>query len=108
MLKVEPVDSAIERSITTMIEWGDKNSTTYSNYFKDINLNRAVHDIKNGRVSCWVLLNCKSGKELLANLSDEQLDMLSPVLDMTFWLRKFKDRTDDAQLAKEVCKETGI
>ena len=108
MLKVEPVEAAVQRTIATMIEWGDANSANYTHYFNYVNLNRAVHDIKNGKISCWVMLNCRSGKEMLSKLSDEQLDMIAPALDMPHWVRRFKETPADVALVKEICKETGI
>lgn len=108
MLKVEPVEAAVQRTIATMIEWGEGNSAEYTHYFNYVNLNRAVHDIKNGKISCWVMLNCRSGKEMLSKFSDEQLDMVAPALDMPHWVRRFKDTPADVALVKEICKETGI
>lgn len=108
MLKTEPVDAAVQRTIETMIEWSYREKAQYSHYFNYVNINRAVHDIKNGSISCWVLLNCKSGKKMLDNFSDEQLDMIAPALDMPFWIKKFKDSPADVAFVKEVCKETGI
>lgn len=108
MLKVEPVESAVQRSIASMIEWGELNSAEYQHYFKYVNLNRSVHDIKDGRISCWVLLNCKSGKELLNNLSDEQIEIITPALDMVYWVKKFKEKPEDVELVREICKEAGI
>lgn len=108
MLKSEPVESAIQRTLTTMMEWAERENANYAHYFNYVNLNRAVHDIKNGKVSCWLLLNCVSGKDMLAKFSDEQLDLVSPMIDMPFWIKKIKENPADVALVKEVCKETGI
>lgn len=108
MLKTEPVDAAVQRSIETMIEWSTREKAAFAHYFNYVNINRAVHDIRNGNISCWVLLNCKSGKTMLNNFSDEQLDMIAPALDMPFWVKKFKESPADVAFVKEVCKETGI
>ena len=108
ILKVEPVESATQRSIETMIEWSYREKSQFSHYFNYVSPNRAVHDIKNGAISCWILLNCKSGKKMLDSLSDEQLDMISPALEMPFWIKKFRDNPADVAFVKEVCKESGI
>lgn len=108
MLKNEPVDAAVQRSITTMIEWGERENAQFSHYFNYVNLNRAVHDIKNGRISCWLMLNCKSGKDMLSKFTDHQLDLVAPALDMPYWVRRFKDTPADVAFVKELCKETGI
>lgn len=108
MLKVEPADAAIQRSLSTMIEWGEREGAHFPHYFSYVNLNRAVHDIKNGKISCWLMLNCKSGKDMLSKLSDEQLELVAPALDMPYWVKKFKETPADVAFVKEVCKETGI
>lgn len=108
MLKVEPVEAAVQRSIATMLEWADENKADYTHYFNYVNLNRAVHHIKNGNISCWLMLNCKNGKDMLNKLSDEQLEMIAPAFDLSHWLKKFKDNPSDVLLVKEICKETGI
>jgi hypothetical protein len=108
MLKVEPVEAAVQRSLATMMEWADANNAPYSHYFNYVNLNRAVHHIKNGNVSCWLMLNSKSGKEMLSKFSDEQLNIIAPAFDLPYWVKKFKDNPADVSLVKEICKETGI
>lgn len=107
-LKTEPVEAAVQRSIATMMEWADQNSASYTHYFNYVNLNRAVHDIKNGKISCWLMLNSKSGHDMLNKFSDEQLDMISPALDMPYWVKRFKETPADVALVKEICRETGI
>lgn len=108
LIKQEPADGAIQRTIQTMIEWGEKNSSPWEHYFKYVNLNRATHDIKEGRVSPWVLLNVKGGKELLKNLNDEQLTIVGPIIDPHHWSRKFKSLPADVELVKDVVREAKI
>ena len=108
MLKVEPVESAVQRTVQTMMEWGDENNANFAHYFDYVSLNRAVHDIVNGKISSWVILNSKSGKEMISKMNDEQLSMISPVFDIKFWLKKFKEHPADVALVVEICKETGI
>lgn len=108
MLKSEPVESAVQRSIQTMMEWGDISQAEFNHYFNYVNLNRAVHDIRNGKISPWLLLNCRGGKELLNKFNNDQLDMIAPAFDLPFWLKKFKAVPADVALVKEICKEAGI
>jgi len=108
MLKIEPVESAVQRTITTMMEWGDTSGAQWQHYFRYANLNRAVHDIRNGKLSAWIVLNCSTGKEMLQNMNDDQLELIQPALDIPFWIKKFKAKPADAELVKEICKESGI
>lgn len=108
MLKIEPVENAVQRTLTTMLEWADANNAVWSHYFRYVNSNRLVQHIKDGKVSAWVALNCTTGKAALESMNDEQLEMIQPALDIPHWLREFKKRPDDVEFVKEVCKESGI
>jgi hypothetical protein len=108
MIKVEPVESAVQRTVQTMMEWGDTSGAQFNHYFNYVNLNRAVHDIRNGKISPWVMLNCASGKKMLNNFNDEQLDLIAPAFDLPYWLRKFKEVPADVAMVSEICKEAGI
>jgi hypothetical protein len=108
MIKTEPVESAVQRSLQTMMEWGDVSQAQFNHYFNYVNLNKAVHDIRNGKISPWVILNCHTGKGMLNKFNDDQLDMIAPAFDLPFWLKKFKSVPADVALVKEICKEAGI
>jgi uroporphyrinogen-III decarboxylase len=108
MLKVEPVESAVQRTLQTMMEWSDEHNANFAHYFDYVSLNKAVHDMLNGRISPWVILNCTSGKTMVSKMSDEQLSMITPVFDVKFWLKKFKEAPADVLMIQELCNETGI
>ena len=108
IIKTEPVESAVQRSLQTMMEWADEHKAEFSHYFNYVSLNKAVHDIRNGHISPWVILNTTAGQTLVRNMSDEQLDMIAPAFDVPFWLRKFKEVPADVALVKEICNEVGI
>lgn len=108
MLKVEPVEAAVQRSLQTMMDWADENQAEFNHYFNYVSLNRAVHDILNGKISPWLILNSPSGKDMIKKMTDEQLNMISPVFDVKFWLKRFKENPADISLVKEICKETNI
>jgi len=108
LIKKEPADGAIQRTIKNMMDWADANSAQWEHYFQYVNLNRATHDIKEGLISPWILLNSKSGKELLKRMNDEQLEIVSPMIDPQFWVRRFKSLPADTELVKDVIKEAKI
>lgn len=108
LIKKEPADGAIQRTIKTMMDWAESNSATWEHYFAYVNLNRAAHDIKEGLISPWILLNTKAGKEMLQRMNDEQLEIVGPVIDPQFWVRRFKALPADIELVKDVIKEAKI
>lgn len=108
MLKIEPVENAVQRTLTTMLEWADTNNAVWAHYFRYVNGNRLVQHIKDGKVSPWVILNCGTGKAALGALNDDQLEIIQSALDIPHWRREFKSRAADVDFVKEVCKESGI
>ena len=108
MLKTEPVEAAVQRTLQTMMEWGDEHSAPFNHYFLYATLNRAVNDIVNGKISCWVILNCEDGKAMVRNMSDDQLNMIAPALDVPYWRKRFKELPADVALVKEICNEVGL
>jgi len=108
LIKIEPADGAIQRTVKTMMDWGDSNNAPWEHYFQYVNLNRATHDIKEGLISPWMVLNSKSGKEMLKRMNDEQLDIVGPIIDPNYWSRRFKSLPADVELVKDVIKEAKI
>jgi hypothetical protein len=107
-IKTEPVESAVQRTIQNMMEWGDEHKAQFEHYFNYVSLNKAVHDIRNGNISPWVILNTNTGKKMIQTMSDEQLDMIAPAFDVPYWLKRFKEVPADVALVKEICEEAGI
>lgn len=107
-LKTEPVESAVQRSLDTMMKWADEYDANFAHYFIYVSLNKAVHDILNGHISCWLILNSKTGKEMIQKMNDEQLSMIAPAFDVKFWLKKFKEHPADTALVLEICEEIGL
>ena len=108
MLQVEPIEAAIQRSLETMIEWGDRAKTDYTQYFKKVPANTAVNDICNGRISAWILLSSSDSKKMLEGFNDDQLNLISPTLDMRFWVKRFKDNPADVAFVYNMCTELRI
>lgn len=107
-IKTEPVESAVQRTIQNMMEWADEHKAQFEHYFNYVSLNKAVHDIRNGNISPWVILNTNTGKKMIQTMSDEQLDMIAPAFDVPYWLKRFKEVPADVALVKEICEEAGI
>ncbi len=108
LVKTESVETALERSIKHMMDWAEKNQAQWNHYFLYVSISRAVFDVKDGKVSPWLLLNSKNGKELLRKFNDEQLQAISTIMDLPYWLNKFKKLPADVELVKQVVKESSI
>ena len=108
LIKKEGVETALERSVMTMIDWAEENNSSWNHYFNYISPSRAVWHIRDGKISPWLLLNCKSGKDMLGKLNDEQLGLIYNILDPKHWSIRFKRQTHDLQLVKDVVKESSL
>ena len=108
LIKKEGVETALERSVNTMVEWAKENNSVWNHYFNYVSLNRAVWHIKDGKISPWLVLNCKSGKEMLGKFNDEQLGLIYNIMDPQHWAVRFKRQTNDVQLVKDVAKESNL
>ena len=104
----EDVTTALERSITHMMEWAEDKTSPWNHYFYYVSLNRAVWDIKDGKVSPWLILNSKAGKEMLSKFNDEQLELVYHVINPEHWALRFKRHPSDVELVKEVVKESNL
>lgn len=91
LLKIEPADGAIQRTIKTMMDWADDNEATWNHYFSYCNLNRATHDIKEGKISPWLLLQSKTGKKMLKTMNDEQLSIIGDIISPQHWKADLKN-----------------
>jgi hypothetical protein len=108
LIRSEGVETALERSIIHMQNWAEDNNAQWNHYFNYVSLNRATFDIKDGKVSPWLILNCASGKDMLKKLSDEQLTGIGNIIDLPFWLNKFKKLPADVVLVRQVAKESNL
>ena len=108
LIRSEGVETALERSIIHMQNWAEDNNAQWNHYFNYVSLNRATFDIKDGKVSPWIILNCASGKDMLKKLSDEQLTGIGNIIDLPFWLNKFKKMPADVALVRQVSKESNL
>lgn len=108
LIKSESVESACERSVQTMVEWGSKNTAQWNHYFLYANSNKITYDVRDGKISPWVLLNSDNGIAALKKMIDEQLDTIAPMIDPDFWGKQFRNNREDVDFAKKLIKEANI
>lgn len=104
----EDMEVAVRRSIDTMMDWGQEKEVPWNDYFRYASLNRSVRDIKDGKISPWLVLNCKTGKEMLGKFNDEQLGMIYQIVNPSHWALRFKRRQADLDSLKIVVKESNL
>ena len=108
LIHSEPADGAIQRTIKTMMDWADSNNAQWEHYFQYANLNRTTHDIKEGKISPWLIFHTKSGKDMLQRMNDEQLEIISNIIDPVTWKKRFRQKPADTELVKDIVREAKI
>jgi hypothetical protein len=108
LLKTETVETALTRSINHMISWSEKSKEDWTEYFHKVSIPRFTYDVKDGKISPWILLNAPSGKALLNKLNDEQFTMIATAINPEFWIYKFNHLPADLELARQVIKESKL
>jgi len=107
-VKKEPGMRALERTITYFATWAEENDTDFNEYFRTVSTPRAVHDIRSAKVSPWVLHLSESGVELLGRLSNEQVEMIKPLIDTHFWVRVFTKSKEETDEVEAMCIQAGL
>lgn len=108
LIHTESVETALERSVNHMSNWAETNNSVWNHYFNYVSTNRAVYDIKDGKVSPWLILNSKSGKKMLDQFRDDQLSAISNIIAPQVWVQKFKKQKFDLELVKQIIKESDL
>jgi len=107
-VKKEPGMRALERTIKYFATWAEENDTDFNEYFRTVSTPRAVHDIRSAKVSPWVLHLSESGVELLGRMSNEQIEMIKPLIDTHFWVRVFMKSKEETDEVEAMCVQAGL
>ena len=108
-LRVEQASDALERSLIEMQRYVDEvDGLQFVDYFRYGNDNRICFHISNGRVSPWIVFNCKSGIEFLERLNEEQVATILSWIEPDYWQRKFVDYMADKEWTSMILEEAGL
>lgn len=108
ILSKEGVEAAVERTFLTMQEWADKFSVSFDQYFYHAGTNRIVHDITRGKISPWVLYGTETGRDVLAAISEEQLNYIMKYIEPNIWGNKVRTEKDNTEFVRDACEQAGI
>ena len=106
--KGERAEYALERSVKFMQRWSEKEKTNWHDFFREVNLNIFTYWIRTGRISPWAIFNCRSGTEVLARLSDEQMGLVADALDPKIWSTRFEVSPDETRFVQNILTEAGL
>lgn len=108
LVKKEPAGSAIERTITEIMGWCEKNNVEFTKFFSSISANEAAYLIRTGRISPWVLYLAAGGDSLMSRFNEDHEKMIGSIIDPGQWMQKFKKDTEEVEYIKELLVQAGL
>jgi hypothetical protein len=106
-LSVEQMEDALARAIEYSITWAEEKNAAPQDFLRYGNTNIILHAITSGRVSAWVLYSCESGQQFLADLNEEQRNLIWPYIDVDVWTKKLREDLANRIAAQELLKKAG-
>lgn len=107
LIRKEPPEAAVERSITEIMEWTTTNNTSFNTFFTQISANEAAHLIRTGKISPWVLYLCETGGNLMERFNEDHAKIIGDIIEPGFWKKRFKDN-DDVEYISSVLDASGL
>jgi hypothetical protein len=108
LTKKETPDIAFERSLILMNGWSMETGEPWFDFFRKVNTNQAIHWIKSGRLSPWVLYNTNKSADLFERCNAEQLNIIATYAPIGPWKIKFNNNKTDCLFIRESLKNSEI
>jgi hypothetical protein len=106
-LPQESVSQAISRGLAWAQDWADHNQAPAQHCLRYGNTNMICYAVTAGRMSPWLIYNCDSGQEFLANLGNHELSMIWPYIDSDRWQQRFREYPADQALCQQRLAQEG-
>jgi len=108
LIPKESFDEALERTLKEMQVWADESGHHLSDFFRKNTASQVCSLITEGRISPWVLFNCKSGHEFLEQLHTVQLNVLIQYLNPDTWTTRFHKYAEEVTMLKSILKDSNL
>lgn len=108
LVKREPLQNALERAIETMTKWGEISGKSWNEYFVEASKSTILYDIKDGKISPWIVFNSEKAKQRLTTFSDSELEDLDKILNVNHWYRVFSTKKTDLEFVKTIIEGSNI
>jgi len=106
-LKTENILDALQRGLRYGIRWSNRNNRDIVQLFNEGKQNEICNAIKDGKISPWILYNCKSGIDFIEGLGSYQRDYIWETIDPSYWNDKFNKHSEDVLYIKSTLNDLG-
>lgn len=107
-LETEPVQRGLERSITVMADWAERNNMTYADYFNHVSTFEAVSHIQSGKITPWLMYLSDGGQALMERFSQDQIKIIQGIINPGEWQLIFNQRRSDVNFALEIIDSASL
>lgn len=108
LLISESAEQALKRSLKVVHDWHVNSQKSYSDFFESVNCNQLTQWIQQGKISAWLLYNCKTAENYFLRCTPEQLGIIQQTAPITKWKVKFLRLSDQVAEIKNVLQEAGL
>ena len=108
LIRKEPAQRGIERSVKCMQAWGEEKGEDWSEYFRKVSPQLAVYHIRGGKISPWFLFLSESGQDLWGKFNSEHVELIKDIADPAFWRRIFLKNTEEVNLVQDIAEASGL
>lgn len=108
LIKKEPAESAVERSIITISEWTAKYNCPLDKFFVEATANEIAFLVRRGRLSPWVLYLASSADDVLESFNEDHVKLIGGLIDSCVWQKRFRNNKDDVEFITSVLSAAGI
>jgi hypothetical protein len=107
LTKKETVQRAAERTVLLMQQWGMDQDQDWKLFWDDVSTTQALHWIRTGRLSPWVLLGTEQGKSLLGRFDEKQLQDATGYIEIDPWRIRIARNKEDCKWMQQVFDQVG-
>ncbi len=104
----ESVDRAVERTVIELKNWSEESNKPWNSFFNEVSQPRAIHMIRAGKISPWIVYNSQSGLKWLDSLNDEQMIMINDYINPTQWSKRFSNSPEDVRFVLDITKKAEL
>ena len=108
LVKTEPAENAVERSIVTIAEWTAKNNCPMDEFFKKATANEIAFLVRRGRLSPWVLYLAASADDVMESFNEDHVKLIGSLIDSCVWQKRFRNNKDDVEFIASVLEAAGL
>lgn len=101
-LRVEDPHEAVKRSVSNLLDLAQDQNIHLGDVFRYLNSNKLCQLVVTGKISPWVMYNCRSGVEWLANLDSGATGMILDYIDPEKWKIKFAKTQEQVAEIKNI------